>query len=98
MDSTARLLSSRRPLPVREDRPRSQRRRKEERKGQRQEQTAQKQEKAAPKAQPAPKAEARRHKDRGRSRRPVEPDLHRHSQKDSTEQPSLMKPYYMNED
>ena len=98
MDSTARLLSSRRPLPVREDRPRSQRRKKEERKGQRQEQTAQKQEKAAPKAQPAPKAEARRHKDRGRSRRPMEPDLRRHGQKDSTEQPSLMKPYYLNDD
>ena len=98
MDSTARLLSSRRPLPVREDRPRSQRRRKEERKGQRQEQTAQKQEKAAPKAGPAPKAEARRNRDRNRFRRPVEPDLHRHSQKDSTEQPSLMKPYYLNDD
>ena len=98
MDSTARLLSSRRPLPVREDRPRSQRRKKEERKGQRQEQTAQKQEKAAPKAQPAPRAEARRSKDRGRARRPVEPDLRCHGQKDSTEQPSLMKPYYLSGD
>ena len=96
MDSTARLLASRRPLPVREERSRSQRRKKEGRKEGRQEQSAQRQEKAA--AKPAPKAEARRNRDRGRSRRPMEPDLHKHGQKDSTEQPSLMKPYYLNDD
>ena len=92
MDATARLLSSRRPLPVREERPRNQRRK-------RQEKQEQRQAKPAPKPAPAPKADARRGgRDRGRSRRPMEPDLRKHSQKDSTEQPSLMKPYYLSDD
>ena len=34
----------------------------------------------------------------GRSHRPMEPDLRKHGQKDSTEQPSLMKPYYLSDD
>ena len=92
MDATARLLSSRRPLPVREERPRNQRRK-------RQEKQEQRQAKPAPKPAPAPKADARRGgRDRGRSRRPMEPDLRKHGQKDSTEQPSLMKPYYLSDD
>ena len=92
MDATARLLSSRRPLPVREERPRNQRRK-------RQEKQEQRQAKPAPKPALAPKADARRGgRDRGRSRRPMEPDLRKHGQKDSTEQPSLMKPYYLSDD
>ena len=92
MDATARLLSSRRPLPVREERPRNQRRK-------RQEKQEQRQAKPAPKPALAPKADARRgSRDRGRSRRPMEPDLRKHGQKDSTEQPSLMKPYYLSDD
>ena len=92
MDATARLLAPRRPLPVREERPRNQRRK-------RQEKQEQRQAKPAPKPAPAPKADARRGgRDRGRSRRPMEPDLRKHGQKDSTEQPSLMKPYYLSDD
>ena len=92
MDATARLLSSRRPLPVREERP--QRRKREEHKGQRQGQEQPRQGKPAP----APGSGSRRKKSRGRAHRPVEPDLRRHGQKDSTEQPSLMKPYYLSGD
>lgn len=42
----------------------------------------------------------KKHNDRGRSRRggPPEVALRPGSQKDSTEQPSLVKPYYINHD
>ena len=58
--------------------------------------------KAAPAAEPLHKEEPRRKKNRGskgrRPGRPPEVVLRSNGQKDSTEQPSLMKPYYMSRD
>ena len=58
--------------------------------------------KAAPAAEPLHKEEPRRKKNRGskgrRPGRPPEVVLRSNGQKDSTEQPSLMKPYYMDHD
>ena len=110
MDATARLLAPRRPVhaspaaparPERSSEHSGRRRKKKNSQGQapKAERTAQ----PAPvqKQQPsAPKKAANRpegsKKRRGRSGR-HEPDLdaHRHQPKDSTEQPSLMKPYYL---
>ncbi|WP_297212352.1 DEAD/DEAH box helicase [uncultured Flavonifractor sp.] len=97
MDATARLLAPRRPAaeaPAQE-REKKQRRRKKPAPPP-----------PAPVREAAPSREAskpspgrkkeRRNRDRG-GRRPGEPTLHSH-QKDSTEQPSLMKPYYLSDD
>ena len=58
--------------------------------------------KAAPAAEPLHKEEPRRKKNRGskgrRPGRPPEVVLRSNGQKDSTEQPSLMKPYYIEHD
>ena len=57
--------------------------------------------KAAPAAEPLHKEEPRRKKNRGskgrRPGRPPEVVLRSNGQKDSTEQPSLMKPYYLSD-
>ena len=57
--------------------------------------------KAAPAAEPLHKEEPRRRKNRGskgrRPGRPPEVVLRSNGQKDSTEQPSLMKPYYLSD-
>ena len=55
---------------------------------------------ARPAAEPqaAPKAKKKRSGARGRGGRPPEVTLRTGSQKDSTEQPSLMKPYYLSRD
>ena len=54
--------------------------------------------KAAPAAEPLHKEEPRRRKNRGsKGRRPPEVVLRSNGQKDSTEQPSLMKPYYLSD-
>ena len=110
MDATARLLAPRRPVhaspaaparPERSSEHSGRRRKKKNNQGQapKAERTAQ----PAPvqkQQPPAPKKAANRpegsKKRRGRSGR-HEPDLdaHRHQPKDSTEQPSLMKPYYL---
>ena len=54
----------------------------------------------APAPAPAPKAAGRQKNRRGgRDRgRPMEHTLRSNGQKDSTEQPSLMKPYYLSDD
>ena len=110
MDATARLLAPRRPVhaspaaparPERSNEHSGRRRKKKNSQGQapKAERTAQPVpvQKQQP---PAPKKAANRpegsKKRRGRSGR-HEPDLdaHRHQPKDSTEQPSLMKPYYL---
>ena len=102
MDATARLLAPRKPAP----RPEKKDNRKEKRPKEqqvRQEKAAQKQPKAQKKqaAQspaPAPKSGRKKHGGRGRSGRPPEIVLRTNGQKDSTEQPSLMKPYYLSDD
>ena len=101
MDATARLLAPRRPAhtspaaPARQERDggRGGRRRKKKG-GQAQPAPAQKQPPAPKKAEGRPEGGKKR---RGRSGGRHEPDLdpHRHQPKDSTEQPSLMKPYYL---
>lgn len=55
---------------------------------------------ARPAAEPlaVPKAKKKRSGARGRGGRPPEVTLRTGSQKDSTEQPSLMKPYYLSRD
>ena len=97
MDSTARLLAPRRPAtrpaaepPVREEHKKRQRKKKKP--------AAQAQ--PAPAPAPAPKAAGRQKNRRGgRDRgRPMEHTLRSNGQKDSTEQPSLMKPYYLSDD
>ena len=101
MDATARLLAPRKAAP----RPEKKESRKEKRPKEqqaRQEKAAQKQPKAQKKqaAQspaPAPKSGRKKHGGRGRSGRPPEIVLRTNGQKDSTEQPSLMKPYYLSD-
>ena len=97
MDATARLLAPRRPAtrpaaepPVREEHKKRQRKKKKP--------AAQAQ--PAPAPAPAPKAAGRQKNRRGgRDRgRPMEHTLRSNGQKDSTEQPSLMKPYYLSDD
>ena len=56
------------------------------------------QEKQAQPAAPAPKSGRKKRGGRGRSGRPPEIILRTNGQKDSTEQPSLMKPYYLSDD
>ncbi len=98
MDATARLLAARKPVARPE--------KKEGRKGKRPkekaagEQPAQKERRAQGKKQsaPAPKSGRNKHGGRGRSGRPPEIVLRTNGQKDSTEQPSLMKPYYLSDD
>ena len=106
MDATARLLAPRRPLrqtprpaAVEEAAPAAP----EKKKRRRKKKPAAKAAPAAPapeaKQEPAPKPAPQRKKerrDRG-PRRPMEPVFRSH-QKDSTEQPSLMKPYYLSDD
>ena len=97
MDATARLLAPRklthRPegegrrekkLPGKEQKPEKPNR-KERRGGEKQPQA------------PSPVPQGGRKK-RGRSGRPPEVTLRSNGQKDSTEQPSLMKPYYLSDD
>ena len=99
MDATARLLAPRRPAPrpaaeppVQEEHKKRQRKKKKP--------AAQPAPAPTPAPAPAPKAAGRKKNRRGgRDRgRPVEPTLRRSGQKDSTEQPSLMKPYYLSDD
>ena len=99
MDATARLLAPRRPAPrpaaeppVQEEHKKRQRKKKKP--------AAQPAPAPTPVPAPAPKAAGRKKNRRGgRDRgRPVEPTLRRSGQKDSTEQPSLMKPYYLSDD
>ena len=105
MDATARLLAPRRPARPERSGEHSGRRRKKT-SGQSQppkgEHTAQPAPAQKQKQQPAPKKAAKNRSEgsksrRGRSGGRHEPDLdsHRHQPKDSTEQPSLMKPYYL---
>ena len=99
MDATARLLAPRKPAP----RPEKTENRKEKRPKQQtsQAKAAQKQPKAQkqqPPQPPAPKSGRKRHGGRGRAGRPPEIVLRSNGQKDSTEQPSLMKPYYLSDD
>lgn len=99
MDATARLLAPRKPTP----RPEKTENRKEKRPKQQtsQAKAAQKQPKAQkqqPPQPPAPKSGRKRHGGRGRAGRPPEIVLRSNGQKDSTEQPSLMKPYYLSDD
>ena len=97
MDATARLLAPRRPVqPPRTPavEPLAQG---EKKKRRRKKQSAPTQ--PAPAPIPAPKTAGRKKQRRGRDRgRPMEPTLRNSSQKDSTEQPSLMKPYYLSDD
>ena len=98
MDATARLLAPRR-SPAR---PAAEPLAQEHKKRRRKKKPAAQAAPAAPtpvKETSAPKTAAKRkkgHRDRG-PRRPMEPTLRSH-QKDSTEQPSLMKPYYLSDD
>ena len=98
MDATARLLAPRRSPARPAAEPLAQEYKKKRRKKKPAAQAAA--EAPNPVKEPlAPKSAARRkksHRDRG-PRRPMEPTLRSH-QKDSTEQPSLMKPYYLNDD
>ena len=99
MDATARLLAPRKPAP----RPEKTENRKEKRPKQQtsQAKAAQKQPKAQkqqPPQPPAPKSGRKKHGGRGRAGRPPEIVLRSNGQKDSTEQPSLMKPYYLSDD
>ena len=109
MDATARLLAPRKPAP----RPEKKDNRKEKRPKEKQakekqapqEKTPQKQPKAqrgkqaaAQSPAPAPKSERKKRGGRGRAGRPPEIVLRSNGQKDSTEQPSLMKPYYLSDD
>ena len=97
MDATARLLAPRRPAsrpavePLAQEEPKKRQRKKKKK-------PAAQAQPAAP--APAPKASGRKKERRGgRDRgRPMEPTLRRSGQKDSTEQPSLMKPYYLSDD
>ena len=94
MDATARLLAPR-PAAVEEAAPAAP----EKKKRRRKKKPAAKAAPAAPapevKQEPAPQRKKER-RDRG-PRRPMEPIFRSH-QKDSTEQPSLMKPYYLSDD
>ena len=97
MDATARLLAPRRPAPRPAAEPPVQ---EEHKKRQRKKKKPAAQPAPTPAPAPAPKAAGRKKNRRGgRDRgRPVEPTLRRSGQKDSTEQPSLMKPYYLSDD
>ena len=109
MDATARLLAPRKPAakpePARaeEGQSRSRRRKKKKKGGENaapQSQAQRKIQEAQPKAAPAPKAQSKRRHDRGhgpRGGRPMMP-MKSGAVKDSTEQPSLMKPYYIEHD
>ena len=110
MDATARLLAPRKPAakpePVKaeEGESRSRRRKKKKKGGENavpQSQAERKvREAQPPKAAPAPKAQSKRRHDRGhgpRGGRPMMP-MKSGAVKDSTEQPSLMKPYYIEHD
>ena len=110
MDATARLLAPRKPAvkpePVRQEEgeSRSRRRKKKKKGGENaapQSQAERKVREAQPaKAAPVPKAQSKRRHDRGhgpRGGRSVMP-MKSGAVKDSTEQPSLMKPYYIEHD
>ena len=97
MDATARLLAPRKPLPRLEKKEgRKDKRPKEQQPPQKQSKAQKKQ--AAQSPIPAPKGGRKKHGGRGRSGRPPEVVLRTNGQKDSTEQPSLMKPYYLSDD
>ena len=109
MDATARLLAPRKapvkPEPVKaEEGENRSRRRKKKKKGAQAEPQSQAERKVReaqpPKAAPAPKAQSKRRHDRGRGPRGGRPAMPMKSGavKDSTEQPSLMKPYYIEHD
>ena len=110
MDATARLLAPRKapvkpePVKAEEGQSRSHRRKKKKKGGENaapQSQAERKiREAQSPKAAPAPKAQSKRRRDRGhgpRGGRPMMP-MKSGAVKDSTEQPSLMKPYYIEHD
>ena len=110
MDATARLLAPRKapvkpePVKAEEGQSRSRRRKKKKKGGEHaapQSQAERKiREAQPPKAAPAPKAQSKRRHDRGhgpRGGRPMMP-MKSGAVKDSTEQPSLMKPYYIEHD
>ena len=109
MDATARLLAPRKapvkpePVKAEEGQSRSRRRKKKKKGGENaapQSQAQRKIQEAQPKAAPAPKAQSKRRHDRGhgpRGGRPMMP-MKSGAVKDSTEQPSLMKPYYIEHD
>ena len=97
MDATARLLAPRKPLPRLEKKEgRKDKRPKEQQPPQKQSKAQKKQ--AAQSPIPAPKGGRKKHGGRGRSGRPPEVVLRTNGQKDSTEQPSLMKPYSLSDD
>ena len=95
MDATARLLAPKKPKAPAKKAPKA-----EAVQPQGQSKKANKK-KAAPAAEPLHKEEPRRKKNRGskgrRPGRPPEVVLRSNGQKDSTEQPSLMKPYYLSD-
>ena len=109
MDATARLLAPRKgavkpePVKAEEGQSRSHRRKRKKKGGENaapESQAQQKVRQAQPKAAPAPKAQSKRRHDRGhgpRGGRPMMP-MKSGAVKDSTEQPSLMKPYYIEHD
>ena len=97
MDATARLLAPRKSAPRPEKKEgRKEKRPKEQQAPQKQPKPQKKQ--AAQSPAPAPKGGRKKHGGRGRSGRPPEIVLRTNGQKDSTEQPSLMKPYYLSDD
>ena len=102
MDATARLLAPRR-LPQTRQAPRDSGGAKggEKRRGKSKKEPKQETQLAPKKASGAPvpaKSKRSGGHDRGRGRRGAPPEIRRSSQKDSTEQPSLMKPYYISHD
>ena len=110
MDATARLLAPRKapvkpePVKAEEGQSRSRRRKKKKKGGEHASPQSQAERKVReaqpPKAAPAPKAQSKRRHDRGhgpRGGRPMMP-MKSGAVKDSTEQPSLMKPYYIEHD
>ena len=102
MDATARLLAPRR-LPQTRQAPRDSGGAKggEKRRGKSKKEPKQETQLAPKKASGAPvpaKSKRSGGHDRGRGRRGAPPEIRRSSQKDSTEQPSLMKPFYISHD
>ena len=104
MDATARLLAPRKlARPQTEGRrtkelpgqqaPQQEKTNRKERRGQGKKQTT-----PPPAPAPMPKNGRKKRSGRGHSGRPPEVVLRTNGQKDSTEQPSLMKPYYLSDD
>ena len=102
MDATARLLAPRRlPQTRQASRDSGGAKSGEKRRGKGKKEPRQETQLAPKKASGAPvpaKSKRSGGHDRGRGRRGGPPEIRRSSQKDSTEQPSLMKPYYISHD